>query len=74
MADMDHPGSCVLITAVASLAPLLAYGGVAGVSVPLVIFGIPPGVPLGIPPGIPLGMPSGPDVLDGAGAGEVIAY
>ncbi|MET9319050.1 cation:proton antiporter [Streptomyces sp. NPDC003038] len=57
---MDHPGTLVLIMAVAVLAPLLAYGVSRWLPVPLVIFEIL------------LGILVGPDVLGWAGTGEVI--
>ncbi|MFD4244070.1 cation:proton antiporter [Streptomyces sp. NPDC058525] len=57
---MDHPGTFVLITAVAVLAPLLAYGISRWLPVPLVIFEIL------------LGILIGPDVLGWAHTGQVI--
>lgn len=57
---MDHPGTFVLIVAVAVLAPLLAYGVARWLPVPLVIFEIL------------LGVLIGPDVLGWAHTGEVI--
>ncbi|MGP3686131.1 cation:proton antiporter [Streptomyces sp. IBSNAI002] len=57
---MDHPGTFVLITAMAVLAPLLAYGISRWLPVPLVIFEIL------------LGILIGPDVLGWAHTGQVI--
>lgn len=60
MADMDQPGTLVLIMAAAVLAPLLAYGFSRWLAVPLVIFEIL------------LGILMGPDVLGWASSGQVI--
>lgn len=60
MADMDQPGTLVLIMAVAVLAPLLAYAVGRWLAVPLVIFEILLGILLG------------PDVLGWARTGQVI--
>lgn len=60
MADMDHPGSLVLIMSVAVLAPLIAYAVSRWLAVPLVIFEIL------------LGILIGPDVLGWVHTGEVI--
>lgn len=57
---MDHPGTLILIMAVAVLAPLLAHGLAGRVRVPLVIFEIV------------LGILIGPDVLGWAHSDEVI--
>ncbi|MFG2879235.1 cation:proton antiporter [Streptomyces sp. NPDC048337] len=57
---MDHPGTFVLITVVAVLAPLLAYAIARWLPVPLVIFEIL------------LGVLIGPDVLGWAHTGQVI--
>ncbi|MEU5955911.1 cation:proton antiporter [Streptomyces sp. NPDC047525] len=57
---MDHPGTLILIMAVAVLAPLLAHGLARRVRVPLVIFEIV------------LGILIGPDVLGWAHSDEVI--
>lgn len=57
---MTHPGTLILIMAIAVLAPLLAYGAGRWVRVPLVIFEIV------------LGILIGPDVLGWAQHDEVI--
>ncbi len=60
MANMDQPGTLVLIMAAAVLAPLLAYGFSRWLAVPLVIFEIL------------LGILMGPDVLGWASSGQVV--